>query len=106
MGKDWIRVLKLFVQKLPKMKKYYKKLRDLNARREHDAGDDDGDEEQEPVHHTRGRGVLQHQKHDLDPGSGAFLTPPNPGWVNNQDPEIRDEQPGSYFRQLRNNFLG
>ncbi len=41
-----------------------KKLRDLNARREHDAGDDHGDEEQEPVHHTRGRGVLQHQIHN------------------------------------------
>ncbi len=30
---------------------------------------------------------------DPDPGSGAFLTP----W-------IRDEQPGSYFRELRNIF--
>jgi hypothetical protein len=75
------------------MKKYYKKkLRDLNARREHDAGDDHGDEEQEPVHHTRGRGVLQHHTHFshinlADPGSGAFLTPLDPGWVNNQDPD-------------------
>jgi hypothetical protein len=32
----------------------------------------------------------------------------DPRWVNinNQDPEIRDEQPGSYFRQLINKFLG
>jgi hypothetical protein len=39
------------------------------------------------------------------PGSGAFLTP---GWVKNPDPgiRIRDEQPRSYFRELRNNFLG
>jgi hypothetical protein len=32
-----------------------------------------------------------------DPGSGAFLTPGS---------GIRDEQPGSYFRELRNKFLG
>jgi hypothetical protein len=40
---------------------------------------------------------------DLDPGSGAFLTPGSgtwdPGRVKSQD---RDEQPGSYFRELRN----
>ncbi len=29
----------------------------------------------------------------------------NPGWVKNLDPDP-GEQPGSYFRQLRNNFLG
>jgi hypothetical protein len=31
----------------------------------------------------------------------------DPGWVKNQDPDgirIRDEQPGSYFRELRNNI--
>ena len=36
------------------------------------------------------------------------------GWVKSQDPDlgsgseirIRDEQPGSYFRERRNNFLG
>jgi hypothetical protein len=31
-----------------------------------------------------------------DPGSGAFLTPGS---------GIRDEQRGSYFRELRDNFL-
>jgi hypothetical protein len=34
---------------------------------------------------------------DPDPGSGAFLTPGS---------GILDEQPGSYFLELRNNFLG
>jgi hypothetical protein len=29
----------------------------------------------------------------------------DPGWVKNQDPiRIRHEHPGSYFRELRNNF--
>jgi hypothetical protein len=37
-------------------------------------------------------------------GSGVFLTPLNPGWVKKSG--IRDEQSGSYFRELRNNFLG
>jgi hypothetical protein len=35
-----------------------------------------------------------------DPGSGAFLTPGS-GKGENQDPD-----PGSYFLELRNNFLG
>ncbi len=30
---------------------------------------------------------------------------PDPGWVKIRI-RIRDEQPGSYFRELRNNFLG
>jgi hypothetical protein len=34
---------------------------------------------------------------DPDPGSGALLTP-------GSGIRIRDEQPGSYFRELRNNF--
>ncbi len=34
---------------------------------------------------------------DPEPGSGALLTPGS---------RIRDEYPGSYFRELRNNFLG
>ncbi len=37
-----------------------------------------------------------------DPGSGAFFTP---GWVKIRI-RIRDEQPGPYFRELRNNFFG
>jgi hypothetical protein len=61
-------------------------MRDLNARREHDAGDDHGDEEQEPVHHTRGRGVLQHHTPSshtslADSGSGIrfLFDPPGSG---------------------------
>jgi hypothetical protein len=42
-------------------------------------------------------------------GSGAFLTPGS-GMVKKSGPgsgiRIRDEQPGSYFRELRNHFLG
>jgi len=34
---------------------------------------------------------------DPDPGSGAFLTPGS---------GLRDEQPGSYFLELRKHFLG
>jgi hypothetical protein len=36
----------------------------------------------------------------------------DPGWVKSQDPDpgsrilIRDEQPESYFRELRNHFFG
>jgi hypothetical protein len=74
------------------MKKTIKK-RDLNARGEHDAGDDHGDKEQEPVHHTRGRGVLQHSTYTpvipvlgiRNPGSGAFLNPLDPRWVKYQN---------------------
>ncbi len=44
---------------------------------------------------------------DPDPVSGAFLIPGS-GMGKNQDPgsRIRDEQPESYFRELRKNFLG
>jgi hypothetical protein len=36
----------------------------------------------------------------------APFDPRDPEWVKNQDPYIRDEYFGSYFRELRNNFLG
>jgi hypothetical protein len=36
---------------------------------------------------------------DPDPGSGSFLTPGS--WI-----RIRNEQPGSYFLELRNHFFG
>jgi hypothetical protein len=42
---------------------------------------------------------------DADPGSGAFLTPRS-GVSKKIRIRIRDEQPGSYFRELKNNFLG
>jgi hypothetical protein len=38
-----------------------------------------------------------------DPGFGAFLTP---GSGMGKKIRSRDKQPGSYFRELRNNFLG
>jgi hypothetical protein len=37
------------------------------------------------------------------PVSGAFLTP---GSGMGKKIRIRDKQPGSYFRELRNNFFG
>jgi hypothetical protein len=44
---------------------------------------------------------------DPDPGSGAFLTLGSgihdPGWVKIR---IRDEQPGSYFQELKKQFFG
>jgi hypothetical protein len=46
---------------------------------------------------------------DTDTVSEAFLTPgsgiqiQNPGW---KKIRIRNEHPGSYFRELRNNWLG
>jgi hypothetical protein len=40
-----------------------------------------------------------------DPESGAFLTPGS-GMGKRSGSGIRDEQSGSYFRELRNNFLG
>jgi hypothetical protein len=44
---------------------------------------------------------------DADQGSGVFLTPVrDPGWIKKIKIRIRDEHPGSYFRELRNNFLG
>jgi hypothetical protein len=44
---------------------------------------------------------------DPDPGSGAFLTPGS-GIRDGEKVRIRirDEQPGSYFQELRNHFLG
>jgi hypothetical protein len=30
----------------------------------------------------------------------------DPGWVESQHPEIRDEQPGSYFLELKNHCFG
>ncbi len=46
---------------------------------------------------------------DPDPGSGAFFTPGSgirDGYESGSGSGIRDEQPGSYFRELRNNFWG
>jgi hypothetical protein len=40
----------------------------------------------------------------VDSGSGAFLTPGSRTGKKSGS-EIRDEQPESYFRELRNNFL-
>jgi hypothetical protein len=42
---------------------------------------------------------------DPDPGSGAFLTPGSGPFLT-PGSGIRDEQPGSYFLELRNHFLG
>ncbi len=46
-----------------------------------------------------------HSVADPDPGSGALLTPGS-GIQIGKKIRIRDAQPGSYFRELRNNFLG
>jgi hypothetical protein len=44
---------------------------------------------------------------DPDPGSGAFLTSGSGrGRKSASGSGIRDEQPGSYFPELRNNFFG
>ncbi len=41
-----------------------------------------------------------------DPGSGAFLTPGSGmGKKSGSGSGIRDEKPGSYFRELRNHFF-
>ncbi len=45
--------------------------------------------------------VVTNSVADPDPGSGAFLTP-----VSGIRIRIRDEQPGSYFRELKNKFFG
>ncbi len=43
---------------------------------------------------------------DPDPGSGAFLTPGSGmGRKSTSGSGIRDEQPGSYFLELRNHFF-
>ncbi len=42
-----------------------------------------------------------------DPGSGAFLSPGSGmGIKSGSGSGIRDEQPGSYFLELRNHFFG
>jgi len=42
----------------------------------------------------------------VDPGSGAFLTPGSRmGRKSASGSGIRDEQPGSYFLELRNHFF-
>ncbi len=44
---------------------------------------------------------------DPDPGSGAFLTPGSGmGRKSASGSGIRDEQPGSYFLELRKHFFG
>ncbi len=44
---------------------------------------------------------------DPDPGSGAFFTPRSGmGRKSASGSGIRDEQPGSYFLQIRNHFCG
>jgi hypothetical protein len=46
---------------------------------------------------------------DPDPGSGAFLTPGSGIREDRKSASgagIRDEQPGSYFPELKNHFLG
>ncbi len=42
---------------------------------------------------------------DPDPGSGAFFTPGS-GILDVQKVRIRDEQTRSYFRKIRNHYLG
>jgi hypothetical protein len=55
------------------------------------------------------RKLCEHMRGVVDPNSGAFLTPGSgildPWWVKDMI-RIQDEHPGSYFRELRNNFLG
>jgi hypothetical protein len=41
-----------------------------------------------------------------DPGCYAFLTPGGMGKKSGSGSRIRNEQPGSYFLELRNYFLG
>ncbi len=44
---------------------------------------------------------------DPDSGSGTFMSPGlGSGMGKKIRIRVRDEQPGSYFRELRNNFLG
>ncbi len=46
---------------------------------------------------------------DPDPGTGAFLTPGSGMGKKSgfgSEVQIRDEQPGSYFLELRNHFFG
>jgi hypothetical protein len=57
-----------------------------------------------PVHCESVKVVLSSVA-DPDPGSGAFLTPGS-GMGKKSGIRIRDEQPGSYFLELRNHFMG
>ncbi len=51
-------------------------------------------------------GTLEFFKYSVaDPGFGAFLTPGS-GIRDGKKIRIRDKQLGSYFRELRNHFLG
>ncbi len=68
-----------------------------------------GGEEEEPLFSSSCRSIPEEELHHdrflflilnssvPDPGSGAFFSPGS---------RIRDEQPGSYFLQLRNHFFG
>jgi hypothetical protein len=56
------------------------------------------------VFHTLSGTVPSPSVADPDPGSSALLTPGS-GIRDGLKIRIRDEQPGSYFRELRNNFL-
>jgi hypothetical protein len=56
------------------------------------------------VHHTY-KPVLRIRI--WNPGFGAFFTPGvGMAWVKKIKIRIRDEHPGSYFLELRNQFLG
>ncbi len=51
--------------------------------------------------------TLRNSAADPDPGSGALMTPGSGmGRKSASGSGIRDEQPGSYFLELRNLFLG
>jgi hypothetical protein len=54
------------------------------------------------------KGGQKYYSNVSDPGSGAFFLPLKPGSGMSKKHRIRisDEQPGSYFRELINNFLG
>ncbi len=75
--------------------------------------DDDDDEERSSQKSAPSPGVsefkgiispVKYSVADPDPGSGAFLTPGS-GMGRKSASGIRDEQPGSYFLELRNHFL-
>ncbi len=54
-----------------------------------------------------GHSLPLHSVADPDPGSGAFFTPGSGmGKKSGSGSGIRNEQPGSYFLELRNHFLG
>ncbi len=53
--------------------------------------------------------LIRHNVADPHPGSGVFLTPGSGMGQKSGSGSgirIRDEKPGSYFRELRNHFLG